>query len=119
MNESRSPTKFRDVVTSTPAAGRHDTSAMRSYDIDKYSSELKEKLKEQEASHQAVIKEMKDIEKTLKDKIQSLEATISDVRAQNVRLGTQKDYTEEKAKLLQVSSIFEIFPVSNLGLIHK
>ena len=109
MNESRSPTKFRDVVTSTPAAGRHDTSAMRSYDIDKHSSELKEKLKEQETSHQALIKEMKDTEKTLKEQIQSLQATVSDVRAQNVRLATQAEYTEEKSKLLQVSYIFIFF----------
>ena len=82
---------------------------MRSYDIDNHSSELKEKLKEQETSHQALIKELKDTEKTLKEHIQSLQATVSDVRNRNVRLATQAEYTEEKSKLLQVSSIFYLF----------
>ena len=82
---------------------------MRSYDLDKHSSDLKEKLKEQETSHQALIKEMKDTEKTLKEQIQSLQATVSDVRTQNVRLATQAEYIEEKSKLLQVSYLFNFF----------
>ena len=78
-NATQSPIKFRFVGTPTPAVGRHDSSATRSFDAEKQVNELKARLKEKETSHNTLVKQMKETEKMLND-------------------------AEEKSKFLQVST---------------
>ena len=82
-NATQSPIEFRFVDTPTrptPAVGRHDSSATRSFDADKQVNELKARLKEKETSHHTLVKQMKETEKMLND-------------------------AEEKSKFLQVSTL--------------
>lgn len=101
MNESRSPTKFQSLVTSTPAQAR------KSLDSEQHrrSNEFQARLEEQEMTYQALLRDKKESEKMLNEKVQSLQETLADVRAQNVRLSTQVQYADEKEKLLQVQLI--------------
>ena len=79
-NATQSQIKFRFFDTPTPAVGRHDSSATRSFDADKQVNELKARLKEKETSHHTLVKQMKETEKMLYD-------------------------AEEKSKFLQVSTL--------------
>lgn len=112
--DSQSPTKFGNVVTSTPAPSRHE--GARSVGIEAQLNETKTRLEEQESNCQKLKKERKDIEKALNERIQTLQDQLVDLRAQNVRLGTQTQYADEKEKLLQVINkyIFTVHWVHDL-----
>lgn len=73
----------------------------------KLNDSFKVRLEEQEANYQSLLKEKKETEKALNEKLQSLQESLADVRAQNVRLGTQVQYADEKEKLLQVRFSWE------------
>lgn len=107
LNESRSPVKFRDALTSTPAASRPDS--LRSGDAEKQLGECKVRLEEQTANYKTQLQEKKELERRLNEKIQSLHDALADLRAQNVRLGTQIEYSNEKEKLLMVKSQFSFY----------
>lgn len=104
MGDSRSPAKFRNVVTSTPAPIRQEST--RSGDIEVQLNESKLRLEEQEMKLQNVIKEKKERETALGSQIQALQDQLAELRDQNVRLSTHKEYADAKEKLLQV--IFEV-----------
>ena len=94
MSDSRSPSK---LVTSTPAAQQR-----KGVEAEQHRRSSEFRLEEQEKNYQALLKDKKESEKALNDKIQSLQEVLADVRAQNVRLSTQAQYADEKEKLLQV-----------------
>lgn len=101
LGDWSSPTKFRGLASSTPAQQR------KSFDAEQHrrSNETAARLEEQELSYQALLREKKEGEKVLNEKIQSLQEVLTDVGAQNVRLSTQVQYFDEKEKLLQVNSL--------------
>lgn len=92
------------MVTSTPAPIRQEST--RSGDIEVQLNESKLRLEEQEMKLQNVIKEKKERETALGSQIQALQDQLAELRDQNVRLSTHKEYADAKEKLLQV--IFEI-----------
>ncbi|XP_032788122.2 nucleoprotein TPR isoform X2 [Daphnia magna] len=99
LGDSRSPAKFRNVVTSTPAPIRQEST--RSGDIEVQLNESKLRLEEQEMKLQNVIKEKKERETALGSQIQALQDQLAELRDQNVRLSTHKEYADAKEKLLQ------------------
>ena len=102
MNVSRSPTKFRDVVTSTPAQQGMHKDLAGSPERRRLNDSFRARMEETETKYQQLSKEKKETEKALNDKIQLLQDTLADVRDQNARMGTQIQYFDEKEKLLQV-----------------
>lgn len=88
------------MVTSTPAPARQE--GVRSTDVEMQLNESKIRLEEHETNYQNLVKEKKELEKALNDKIQILQDQLTDLRAQNIRLSTQTQYADEKEKLLQV-----------------
>ena len=68
----------------------------------------RDRLRYECAISKVLIKSMEKASSTLKE--QRLKATISHVRDQNGLLATQVEETEKSAKLLQVSSILNVFP---------
>lgn len=101
LGESQSPSKFRNIVTSTPAQSRREEGA-RTTGIESQLNESKARLEEQEANFQNLTKEKKEMEKDLNNKIQTLQDQLTELRAQNIRFSTQTQYADEKEKLLQV-----------------
>ncbi|XP_057373674.1 nucleoprotein TPR-like [Daphnia carinata] len=99
LGDSRSPSKFRNVVASTPAPVRQEST--RSGDTETQLNETKQRLEEQEMKLQNVIKEKKERETALESQIQTLQDQLTELRAQNVRLSTHKEYADAKEKLLQ------------------
>ncbi|KAI9556759.1 Nucleoprotein TPR [Daphnia sinensis] len=99
LGDSRSPTKFRNVVASTPAPVRQDST--RSGDIEAQLNESKQRLEEHEMKLQNITKEKKERETALESQIQTLQGQLAELRAQNIRLSTHKEYADAKEKLLQ------------------
>ena len=99
LGDSQSPSKFRNVVTSTPAPVRQESVRP---DIELQLNESKKHVEEQEAKFQSIIKEKKEKEVALCSQVQALQEQLTELRAQNVRLCTHNEYADAKEKLLQV-----------------
>ena len=118
MSDSQTPIKLRpEMMTSTPASGSAKRDEQRlSIDVEKVLSETKKCLEQQESTCRALTAQKKDDQRVFDDKIRSLEDSLTDVRAQNIRLGSRVQYAEEKEKLLLVIHNISL-PVANVELI--
>lgn len=83
-------------MASTPGAQKFERS-------DAELAEVKARLEAQEAAHRALVQEKKELERALNEKIGRLQDALADQRAQNARLATQVEYSNEKEKLLMVT----------------
>lgn len=101
MGDSQSPSKFRNIITSTPGPARQENA--RSVDIEAQLNERKMRLEEQEVKFQSIVSERKEKETALDSQIQALQDQLTELRTQNVRLSTHKEYADAKEKLLQVT----------------
>ena len=101
LGDTQTPSKFRSVVTSTPAQVRQES--VRPADIEMQLNESKKRVEEQETKLQSILKEKKEREVALDNQIQSLQGQLAELRAQNVRLSTHNEYANAKEKLLQVT----------------
>ena len=90
------------MLTSTPALAPKRDDQRSLSDLEKLLNDTKKCLEQQELTYRNLMAEKKDGDKALQSKIQTLEDSLTEVRAQNIRLSSQLQYTNEKEKLLQV-----------------
>lgn len=98
------------MLTSTPALTKSNDQRSLS-DVEKLLNETKKSLEQQETTYRNLIAEKKDSDKVLNEKIQTLENSLTDVRAQNIRLSSQLQYADEKEKILQVINHCLLLPL--------
>lgn len=103
LGDAQTPSKFRSVVTSTPAQVRQERA--RPADIELQLNESKKCVEEKETKLQSILKEKKEREAALDHQIQALQDQLAELRAQNVRLSTHNEYSDSKEKLLQVTTL--------------
>ena len=111
LSDPQTPVKPRhEMLTSTPALTKSNDQRSLS-DVEKLLNETKKSLEQQETTYRNLIAEKKDSDKVLNEKIQTLENSLTDVRAQNIRLSSQLQYADEKEKILQVINHCLLLPL--------
>ena len=109
------------MLTSAPVLAKRDDQRSLS-DLEKLLNDTKKCLEQQELTFRNLMAEKKDGDKALHCKIQTLEDSLTEVRAQNIHLFSQLQFNNEKGKLLQVidhSPHFErCRPVPNTNIVQ-